>query len=104
MDPDQPTGDLKINGIVYNEVKNSFSAPEACLHFAVTGGLLPDTCYARNSGGNSLVMPNLTYEQLKTYHKTYFHPRNCYFFFYGNIPTSDYLEFLADKLSALPEA
>ena len=103
VDPDQPTGDLKINGIVYNEVKNSFSAPEACLHFAVTGGLLPDTCYARNSGGNSLVMPNLTYEQLKTYHKTYFHPRNCYFFFYGNIPTSDYLEFLADKLSALPE-
>ncbi|RKU27652.1 hypothetical protein C6499_11625 [Candidatus Poribacteria bacterium] len=103
-DPDQPTGDLKINGIVYNEVKNSLSAPEACLDFAVTGGLLPDTCYARNSGGNALVMPDLTYEQLKTYHKTYFHPSNCYFFFYGNIPTSDYLEFLADKLAALPKA
>ncbi|RKU19524.1 hypothetical protein C6503_07660 [Candidatus Poribacteria bacterium] len=104
VDPDQPTGDLKINGIVYNEVKNSLSAPEACLGFAVTGGLLPDTCYARNSGGNALVMPDLTYEQLKTYHKTYFHPSNCYFFFYGNIPTSDYLVFLADKLAALPKA
>ncbi len=102
VDPDQPTGDLKINGIVYNEVKNSLSAPEACLGFSVTGGLLPDTCYARNSGGNSLVMPDLTYEQLKTYHKTYFHPRNCYFFFYGNVPTSDYLAFLADKLAAIP--
>ena len=104
VDPDQPTGDLKINGIVYNEVKNALSAPEACLDFAVTGGLLPDTCYARNSGGNALVMPDLTYEQLKTYHKTYFHPSNCYFFFYGNIPTSDYLEFLSDKLAALPKA
>ncbi len=103
VDPDQPTGDLKINGIVYNEVKNSLSAPEACLDFAVTGGLLPDTCYARNSGGNSLVMPDLTYGQLKTYHKTYFHPSNCYFFFYGNIPTNDYLEFLADKLAAIPK-
>ena len=102
VDPDQPTGDLKINGIVYNEVKHSLSAPEACLGFSVTGGLLPDTCYARNSGGNSLVMPDLTYEQLKTYHKTYFHPRNCYFFFYGNVPTSDYLAFLADKLAAIP--
>ena len=102
-DPGQPTGDLKINGIVYNEVKNSLSAPEACLDFAVTGGLLPDTCYARNSGGNALVMPDLTYEQLTTYHKTYFHPSNCYFFFYGNIPTSDYLVFLADKLAALPK-
>ena len=102
-DPDQSTGDLKINGIVYNEVKNSLSAPEACLHFAVTNGLLPDTCYARNSAGNSLVMPDLTYEQFKTYHQTYYHPRNCYFFFYGNIPTSDYLEFLADKLAAIPK-
>ncbi|MDE0018855.1 MAG: insulinase family protein [Candidatus Poribacteria bacterium] len=103
VDPDQPTGDLKINGIVYNEVKNNLSAPEACLGFAVTGGLLPDTCYARNGAGNSLVMPDLTYEQLKTYHKTYYHPRNCYFFFYGNIPTSDYLVFLGDKLAAIPK-
>ena len=48
-------------------------------------------------------MPDLTYEQLKTYHQTYFHPRNCYFFFYGNVPTNDYLEFLADKLAAIPK-
>ena len=102
-DPDQPTGNLKINGIVYNEVKNSLSAPEACLDLAVAGGLLPDTCYAHNSGGNALVMPDLTYEELKTYHQTYFHPRNCYFFFYGNIPTNEYLVFLADKLAALPK-
>lgn len=103
INSDQPTGDLKINGIVYNEVKNGLSAPEACLHSAVTNGLLPDTCYARNSAGNSLVMPDLTYEQFKTYHQTYYHPRHSYFFFYGNIPTSDYLEFLADKLVAIPK-
>ena len=103
VDPDQPTGELRINGIVYNEVKNNLSDPEACLYFAVNGGLLPDTCYARNGAGNSLVMPDLTYDQLKTYHKTYFHPRNSYFFFYGNIPTDDYLVFLADKLGALPQ-
>lgn len=104
VDPDHPTGDLKINGIVYNEVKNGLSAPEACLYFAVNGGLLPDTCYARNGAGNSLVMPDLTYEELKTYHQTYYHPRNSYFFFYGNIPTSDFLIFLADKLAALPKS
>ena len=102
-DPDQPIGDLKINGIVYNEVKNGLSDPEWCLQLAITGGLLPDTCYARDCAGNSLVMPDLTYEQLKTYHQTYYHPSNCYFFFYGNIPTSDYLEFLADKLEAMPK-
>jgi len=103
VDPDQPTGDLKINGIVYNEVKIGLSHPRYCLILAVVGGLLPDTCYAYNGGGNYLVMPDLTYEQLKTYHQTYYHPHNSYFFFYGNIPTHDYLLFLADKLAAIPK-
>ena len=102
-DPDQPTEDLKINGIVYNEVKIGLSYPEFCLYSTVKGNLLPDTCYACNSGGNPLVMPDLTYEQLKTYHQIHYHPRNSYFFFYGNIPTSDYLLFLADKLLAIPK-
>ena len=101
-DPDQPTGDLKINGIVYNEVKSGLSDPGDCLFMAVARGLLPDTCYAHNGGGNPLVIPDLTYEQLKTYYQIYYHPKNCYFFFYGNIPTSDYLLFFADKLAAMP--
>ena len=103
VDRDQPTGDFKINGIVYNEVKIGLSHPRYCLILAVAGGLLPDTCYAYNGAGNYLVMPDLTYEQLKTYHQTYYHPHNSYFFFYGNIPTHDYLLFLADKLAAIPK-
>ena len=104
VDPNQPTEDLRINGIVYNEQEGSASTPEGRFLSAIGGGLLPDTCYARNSGGNSLVMPDLTYEQFKFYHQTYFHPSNCYFFCYGDIPTSDYLEFLADKLATIPKA
>ena len=102
-DPDQPLGDLKINGIVYNEVKNGLSHPEWRLHLAISGGLLPDTPYARNGAGDSLVMPDLTYEQFKAYHQSYYHPSNCYFFFYGNISTIDFLEFLADILDAIPK-
>ena len=93
---------LKINGIVYNEVKNGLSDPEWRLHLAISGGLLPDTPYARNGAGDSLVMPDLTYEQFKAYHQSYYHPSNCYVFFYGNIPTCEYLEFLADRLAAIP--
>ena len=101
-DRDQPTEGLKINGIVYNEVKSGLSHPGVYLFMAVTKGLLPNTCYAHNGGGNPLVIPDLTYEQLKTYYQTYYHPKNCYFFFYGNIPTNDYLVFLADKLAGIP--
>ena len=102
VDPAQPTEGLKINGIVYNEVKSGLSHPGVYLFMTITKGLLPDTCYAHNGGGNPLVMPDLTYEQLITYYQTYYHPKNCYFFFYGNIPTNDYLVFLADKLAGIP--
>jgi Zn-dependent M16 (insulinase) family peptidase len=70
VDPDRPSGELRINGIVYNEVKVGLSDPRECFHSAVTSGLLPDTCYARNGAWDSLVMPDLTYEQFKTYHQT----------------------------------
>ena len=104
IDQDQPTGDLKINGIVYNEVKIGLTLPEYCLWTTVKDNLLPDTHYANNGAGNPLVIPDLTYEQLKSYHGTYYHPHNSYFFFYGDIPTQEYLSFLCQKLELLPRA
>ena len=103
VDPDKPTGDLRINGIVYNEVKSGMTDPRVYLQSTVISGLLPDTCYSRNGAGDPLVMPNLTYEHVRAYHQTYYHPSNSYFVFYGNIPTCDYLEFLVDKLEAMPK-
>ena len=103
VDPNQPTGEVKINGIVYNEVKNALSSPEWCLYLTMNEELLPDTCYAKNGGGDARVMPDLTYEEFKTYHETYYHPHNSYFYFYGNIPTIEYLQFYADKLDDIPK-
>lgn len=103
VDPENPTGDLKVTGIVYNEMKGVFSDPESRLYRSMTSKLLPDTLYARESGGDPDAIPDLTYEYLKNFHKTYYHPSNGYFFLYGDIPTSDYLAFLADKLDAIPK-
>lgn len=101
--PEDPTGDLKITGIVYNEMKGVFSDPESRLYRSMTSRLLPDTLYARESGGDPDAIPDLTYEYLKNFHETYYHPSNGYFFLYGDIPTNDYLTFLADKLDAIPK-
>ena len=101
-DPEDPTGDLKVTGIVYNEMKGVFSDPESLLYRAMTSRLLPDTLYACESGGDPDAIPELTYEQLKKFHETYYHPSNSYFFLYGDIPTSDYLSFLEDKLDKIP--
>ena len=102
VDPEDPTGDLKITGIVYNEMKGVFSDPESRLYRSMTSRLLPDTLYAKESGGDPDAIPDLTYQQLKSFHETYYHPSNGYFFLYGDIPTSDYLAFLADKLDEIP--
>ncbi len=101
--PEEPTGDLKITGIVYNEMKGVFSDPESLLYRSMTSRLLPDTLYARESGGDPDAIPDLTYEQLQHFHQTYYHPSNSYFFLYGDIPTGDYLVFLSDKLNAIPK-
>ena len=103
VDPEDPTGDLKITGIVYNEMKGAFSDPEARLYRSMICQLLPDTLYAWESGGDPDAIPDLTYEQLKGFHETYYHPSNGYFVLYGDIPTSDYLAFLADKLDRIPQ-
>ena len=102
-DPADPTGDLKITGIVYNEMKGAFSDPEACLYRSVMRRLLPDTLYANESGGDPDAIPDLTYAELKGFHETYYHPSNGYFVLYGDIPTSDYLTFLADRLDNIPK-
>ncbi|MDE0687196.1 MAG: insulinase family protein [Candidatus Poribacteria bacterium] len=102
-DPEDPAGDLKITGIVYNEMKGVFSDPEALLYRSMTSRLLPDTLYACESGGDPDAIPDLTYEHLKKFHETYYHPSNSYFFLYGDIPTTDYLSFLADKLDKIPK-
>ncbi len=103
VDPADPTGDLKITGIVYNEMKGAFSDPEARLYRSMICQLLPDTLYAYESGGDPDAIPDLTYAELKGFHETYYHPSNGYFVLYGDIPTSDYLAFLADKLDRIPQ-
>ena len=97
-DPANPTGDLTVSGIVYNEMKGAFSDPESLMYRSVTRGLLPDTIYSNESGGDPVAIPDLTYPALKQFHKDYYHPSNGYFFFYGNIPTLEYLAFLTDRL------
>ncbi len=99
IEPENPQKGLKVTGIVYNEMKGAFSDPEMALSRSVTQGLLPDTIYGKESGGDPQFIPDLTYQDFFNFHQTYYHPSNAYFIFYGNISTQDYVQFLAPKLS-----
>ena len=95
---EEPTGDLTVSGIVYNEMKGAFSNPESRLYRVVTRALFPDTIYGRESGGDPERIPDLTHSALKRFHQTHYHPSNAYFYLYGDIPTAEYLAFLTGRL------
>ncbi|MBR2530537.1 MAG: insulinase family protein, partial [Lachnospiraceae bacterium] len=76
--------DIKLNGVVYSEMKGAFSSPDDLLSRSVFDSLFPDTCYGVESGGDPDVIPTLTYEQFKAFHQKYYHPSNSYIYLYGN--------------------
>ncbi|MBN1547677.1 MAG: insulinase family protein [Syntrophaceae bacterium] len=97
--PDDPDSDLVISGIVYNEMKGAYSSPDSLMFKAIQENLYPDTVYRNDSGGAPDVIPNLTYEQFRAFHRAYYSPSNARFFLYGNIATPDYLVFLQEMLA-----
>lgn len=99
VNPDEPNGKLTVSGIVYNEMKGVLSSPESKLFYTWLPKLLPDTPYAKNYAGDPDAIPNLTYEQFKQFYTSHYHPANAFFYFYGNIPTTHYLKFLASRLA-----
>ena len=97
-DPENPQGDLKFTGVVYNEMSGAFSDPEQRLDSIANRSLFPDNIYGLEYGGDPKNIPELTYQEFRDFHGSYYHPSNGYFVFYGNIPTQEYLSFLAEKL------
>jgi hypothetical protein len=93
------SSDLIIKGIVYNEMKGGRSSPESKVHDLVEKNLWPDTPYGKDSGGDPDHIPELTWQGLRNFHQTFYHPSNGYIFLYGDIPTTDHLNFLAPRLS-----
>lgn len=96
--PGDTRSDLVIKGIVYNEMKGAYSAPEMLVRRHSSQELFPDTPYGQDSGGDPEVIPELTYEDFKLFFDTYYHPSNAFFFIYGDIPTVEHCRFLDRNL------
>jgi Zn-dependent M16 (insulinase) family peptidase len=75
---------LIYKGVVFNEMKGAYSSPEGVLYRHIKGAMFPDNAYRNDSGGDPEVMPNLTYEQFRTFHETNYHPTNSRIVFYGD--------------------
>ncbi|CAL8073269.1 unnamed protein product [Calicophoron daubneyi] len=94
-----PNSDLQVKGVVYNEMKGVFSNSLNRFGQTVQNKLLPET-YGYVSGGLPDCIPNLTWEALKEFHASCYHPSNAVFYTYGDTNlewclerlNSDYLE------------
>ncbi|WP_167958226.1 insulinase family protein [Anaerosporobacter faecicola] len=86
--------ELKINGIVYNEMKGAFSSPEQVLFRLIKKSLFPDTAYGTESGGVPDNIPDLSYEEFLDFHKKYYHPVNSYIYLYGDMDIEEKLAWL----------
>lgn len=86
--------ELKLNGVVYSEMKGAFSSPDDVFERAVFNSLFPDTTYGEESGGDPKVIPELTYEHYIEVYKQYYHPSNAYIYLYGDMDMEEKLEFI----------
>ena len=84
-------------GVVYNEMKGAFSSPEQILFRKIQQSLFPDNAYGFESGGDPEYIPDLTYDDFISYHKTYYHPSNSYIFLYGDCNMEEKLNWLDEK-------
>lgn len=94
---DNPKSPLTLQGVVFNEMKGVFANPESLLWRKLACGLCKDTPYGHDSGGDPKEIPLLLHKDLINFHQTYYHPSRCVFYFYGNIPIQEHLDFIAEK-------
>ncbi len=100
-DPETP---LVIKGIVYNEMRGAYSDLDSLIDRYSQRGLFPDSIYGLDSGGDPEAIPDLGYEQFKSYYEQYYHPSNSYILVYGDIGTADQTSFLDVRLRECPPA
>ena len=88
---------LIYNGVVYNEMKGAYSSPESILDSVTQKTLFPDTCYGKDSGGDPVHIPELSYEKFRDFHRTYYHPSNSYIYLYGDMDMAEKLTWLDEE-------
>ena len=87
---------LSYKGVVFNEMKGVYSSPDSMLQRFSDQTLFPDNTYGFDSGGDPEAIPDLTYEQFKSFHDTYYHPSNALIYFYGDDDEQERLRLLND--------
>lgn len=93
-------GEVSYKGVVFNEMKGAYSSVDGLVEEKMSSLLYPDNCYGKDSGGNPVHIPELTYEKFLACHAKYYHPSNARIFLDGKMPLSEVLSKLDGFLCA----
>lgn len=94
----KPEDELTFKGVVFNEMKGAYSSPDQVLMDRSRALLFPGHPYEHDSGGEPSAITNLSYEQFKSFHETYYHPSNAWIWFYGDDDPDTRLKLLNNVL------
>lgn len=86
-----PEGEISINGVVYNEMKGAITlayASDINFRSVYNKGSYRSTV----SGGDPDEIPELTMEDIRTFHSTYYHPSNSLMVLTGDVELGRFLE------------
>ena len=98
LEADAADKPFSYKGVVFNEMKGSYSSPDRALAEYSQQAIFPDITYGLDSGGHPREIPNLTFEQFKSFHETYYHPTNARIYFYGDDDPGKRLEIVNEYL------
>ncbi len=90
--PDDPRSGLRYKGVVFNEMKGALASPAAAMQRAMGKALFAGLTYEQVSGGDPEHIPELTWQKLREFHASHYHPSNAYFYTYGDRPLESTLD------------
>lgn len=76
--------ELTVTGTVYNEMKGARTISRVAGQNTLSL-LYPDSLQENDPGGDPVVIPELTYEDLLKFHDAYYHPSNALVVLYGDL-------------------
>ncbi|CAN4107689.1 unnamed protein product [Withania somnifera] len=94
-----PSDDITFKGVVFNEMKGVYSQPDNLLDRTSQQALFPDNTYGVDSGGDPRVIPSLSFEEFKGFHRKFYHPSNARIWFYGDDDPNERLRILSEYLN-----
>lgn len=91
--------ELIYKGVVFNEMKGAYSSADEVEMEEMSALLYKDNCYGRDSGGNPVSIPDLTFEDFVASHAKYYHPSNSRIILDGSVDIDKTLALLDSFLS-----